>query len=141
MTYLYKPLARKNFKREEMQYYPAPLPAAVTNFEQLAAEISAKCTLTRADAMGVLKELELQLLQTLLSGYTVRLGNLGAFRLTAMAECVDEAKDVGADLIKKVRVRYVPSVWINKKLLLHNIEFKNAYKANKNKKNNKALQS
>nr|DAH81053.1 MAG TPA: hypothetical protein [Caudoviricetes sp.] len=25
-------------------FYPAPLPAAVTNFEQLAAEISAKCT-------------------------------------------------------------------------------------------------
>ena len=37
-------------------FYPAPLPAAVTNFEQLAAEISAKCTLTRADAMGVLND-------------------------------------------------------------------------------------
>ena len=57
MTYLYKPLARKNFKTGENMFYPAPLPAAVTNFEQLAAEISAKCTLTRADAMGVLKEL------------------------------------------------------------------------------------
>lgn len=60
MTYLYKPLARKNFKTGENMFYPAPLPAAVTDFELLAAEISAKCTLTRADAMGVLKELERQ---------------------------------------------------------------------------------
>lgn len=141
MTYLYKPLARKNFKVGKMQYYPAPMPAAMTSFEQLAAEISAKCTLTRADAIGVLKELEMQLLQTLLSGYTVRLGNLGAFRLTTRSVYVENVEDVGVDLVKKVRVRYVPSVWINKKLLLHNIEFKNAYKANKNKKNNKALQS
>lgn len=133
MTYLYKPLARRNFKVGEMQYYPAPMPAAVTSFEQLAAEISAKCTLTRADAMGVLKELEMQLLQTLLLGYTVRLGNLGAFRLTTRAESVDNEKYAGVDLVKKVRVRYVPSLWIKKKLLLHNIEFKNAYKANKNK--------
>lgn len=83
MTYLYKPLIRKNFKTGEKMYYPAPLPAAITNFEQLAAEISAKCTLTRADAMGVLKELERQVLHALLSGYTVRLGSLGSFRLTA----------------------------------------------------------
>lgn len=42
MTYLYKPLARKNFKTGENMFYPAPLPAAVTDFELLAAEISAK---------------------------------------------------------------------------------------------------
>lgn len=133
MTYLYKPLARKNLKTGERQFYPAPLPAAVTNFEQLAAEISAKCTLTRADAMGVLKELERQILHSLLSGYTVRLGSLGSFRLTMRSECVEDADDVSVALVKKARVRYVPSMWINKKLLLHNVEFKNVYKANKKK--------
>lgn len=133
MTYLYKPLVRKNLKTGEHLFYPAPLPAAVTNFELLAAEISAKCTLTRADAMGVLKELERQLLHSLLSGYTIRFGSLGSFRLTMRSECVDEADDVSVALVKKARVRYVPSTWINKKLLLHNVEFKNVYKANKKK--------
>ena len=114
-------------------FYPAPLPAAVTDFELLAAEISAKCTLTRADAMGVLKELERQILHALLSGYTVRLGSLGAFRLTAKSVGVEIKDDVSSQLVKKARVRYVPSTWINNKLLLQNIDFKNVYKANKKK--------
>lgn len=133
MTYLYKPLARKNIRRDEIQYYPAPMPAAVTNFEQLAAEISAKCTLTRADAMGVLKELERQILHSLLLGYTIRLGTLGAFRLTTRSECVDNLKDVSTLLVRKARVRYVPSTWINNKLSIQNVEFKNVYKAKKKK--------
>lgn len=133
MTYLYKPLARKNFKIGENMFYPAPLPAAVTDFELLAAEISAKCTLTRADAMGVLKELERQILHALLSGYTVRLGSLGAFRLTAKSVGVETKDDVSSQLVKKARVRYVPSTWINNKLLLQNVDFKNVYKANKKK--------
>ena len=83
--------------------------------------------------MGVLKELERQVLHALLSGYTVRLGSLGSFRLTAKSVGVEIKDDVSSALVQKARVRYVPSTWINNKLLLQNVEFKNVYKANKKK--------
>lgn len=131
MTYQFKPVARKNFKSGAVQYYPAAAPAAVTDIEQVAAEISARCTLTRADVVGVLKVLEEQVKQALISGYTVRLGHLGSFRLTTKAETVDEKSDVNALLVSKARVRYTPSVWIKQKLQKKNINFKQVKTATK----------
>ena len=52
MTYLYKPLARKNFKTGENMFYPAPLPAAVTNFEQLELK-SARSVPSRVPTLWV----------------------------------------------------------------------------------------
>lgn len=124
MTYLYKPLSRKNLKTGDYLFYPAPASASVTNIEQVAAEISARCTLTRADVVGVLKVLEEQVERALLEGYTIRLGHLGSFRLTTSAEATDDKDAVSAALVKKARVRYTPSVWIKQKLQKKNVHFK-----------------
>lgn len=131
MTYLYKPIARKNIKTGTVQYYPSAAPGAVTDIEQVAAEISARCTLTRADVVGVLKVLEEQVKQALIGGYTIRLGHLGSFRLTTKAETVDEKSDVNTLLVRKARVRYTPSVWIKQKLQKKNINFKQVKTASK----------
>jgi hypothetical protein len=56
------------------------------------------------------------------------------YRLTAKSVGVETKDDVSSQLVKKARVRYVPSTWINNKLLLQNVDFKNVYKANKKKK-------
>lgn len=132
MTYSYKPIARKNFKTDETLYYPTQLAATVTDIDHLATEISEHCTLTRPDAIGVLKELEHQILRALLSGYTIRLCHLGSFRLTTKASCVDTADDVCAALVTKARVRYVPSIWIKDKLQLQYIQFRNTEKKKEN---------
>lgn len=124
MTYSYKPLARKNLKTGANQFYPAPASSAVSNIEQVADEISARCTLTRADVVGVLKVLEEQIERALLEGYTVRLGHLGSFRLTTKAESVDDKNDVSTALVVQARVRYVPSVWIKQKMQPKKINFK-----------------
>lgn len=124
MTYLFKPVARKNFKTDTVQYYPAPSSAALTDLDQVAAEISERCTVNRADVVGILKALEQQVKRALLEGYTVRLGHIGSFRITTKAESVDDKKDATALLVRKARVRYTPSVWIKSKVNRNNITFK-----------------
>lgn len=124
MTYRYQALKRKNFKTDETLYYPAPAAATVVGIDQIAAEISERCTVTRADAVGIINELEAQVKRALLDGNTVRLGSLGSFRMTVSALSVDTRDEVTADLVRSVRVRYTPSTWIKNKLQLGSIHFK-----------------
>lgn len=116
MSYGYTACAHKNFKTGNTQFYAATAPLTPITIEQVAKEISEKCTLTRADLMGVLSELQTQIKNIVLQGNTVRLGNLGSFRLTVKAERVDNKADVSAELINNVRIVFVASPWIKTRL-------------------------
>lgn len=124
MPYNYHPTIRRNFKTGENLFYPAPAPFTPVDIDQVAAEISERCTVTRADIVGILKALETQLEHALLEGYTVRLGQIGSFRLTAKAVSVEEKDDVSAALVRNPRVRFAPSVWLRNKLRRDVIKFR-----------------
>ncbi|MCD7930921.1 MAG: hypothetical protein LUH15_05920 [Tannerellaceae bacterium] len=53
------------------------------DFNELCATISASCTLTQADVIGVLEALRQVYRSHLLDGDTVHLGDVGTVRLTA----------------------------------------------------------
>ena len=60
----------------------------------------------------VLDALQYEVIEALANGNTVRLGDLGSFRLTIKSEGVStaaEAKKKGAQLIKKVNVQFTKS--------------------------------
>lgn len=124
MPYRFHPALRRNFKTGENQFYPAPAPFVSIDIDQVATEISERCTVTRADIVGILKALETQLEHALLEGYTVRLGQIGSFRLTTSAVSVDDKEEVAADLVRALRVRFTPSVWLKNKLRRDVIKFR-----------------
>ena len=124
MSYAYTAQIRKNFKSGEKLFYPAPAPTTPVSINQLASEISEKCTATRADILAVLSELQNQIINALLAGNTIRLGMVGSFRATVTANSVELRDDVSVDLIKKVNCKFVASPWIKNRLQTKRLNFK-----------------
>lgn len=129
MSYAYKAVSRKNFKTGERLFYPSTAPFTHVTVDQLAAQISEKCTATRADIMAVLSELQTAIGTALLEGQTIRLGSLGSFRATLKATSVDEESYVTADLIKGVRCVFTPSSWLKIRLKRERLKFKRVWKS------------
>ena len=74
----------------------------------------------------MLDALQYEILQTLADGNSVRLGDLGSFRLTMHGEGVTtakEAKEKGANLIKRVSVRFTKSSTMRMALDKRNLIF------------------
>lgn len=124
MSYGYTGCARKNLKTGETQFYPTPAALTPITIEQVAREISEKCTLTRADLMSVLCELQTQIKNVTLQGNTVRLGNLGSFRLSVKTEWVGDKDEVSTALVRNVHIVFVASPWIKKRLQPSRLTFK-----------------
>lgn len=59
---------------------------------------------------GALDAIEYELKQALLNGNTVRLGDLGSFSITVTSEAADTKANVSAANIKRVCVKFYPSV-------------------------------
>lgn len=128
MSYAYTAQKRRNFKTGEKMFYPAPAPTTPVSINQLASEISEKCTATRADILAVLSELQNQIIIGLVAGNTVRLGMVGSFRATVTAYSVESKDDVSVDLIKRVNCKFVASVWIKNRLKKNRLNFKRMIK-------------
>lgn len=128
MSYAYTAQIRRNFKTGEKMFYPSPAPTAPLSINQLASEISEKCTATRADILAVLSKLQNQIANALVEGNTLRLGMLGSFRATVTAFSVDNKDDVSVELIKHVNCKFVPSVWIKNRLKKNRLNFKRMIK-------------
>lgn len=124
MSYAYTAQKRKNFKTGESLFYAAPAPTTPVSINQLASEISEKCTATRADILAVLSELQNQIINALLAGNTIRLGMVGSFRATVTATSVELKDNVSVDLIKRVNCKFVASSWIKNRLQTKRLNFK-----------------
>lgn len=92
------------------------------DIETIAQEVSDKCTITRADVMAVLSELETYVGDQLLQGKNVRLHALGSFRTTLSSEPAMPELFSSAN-IRRVNVRYTPSSYLRKALNLKRLSF------------------
>ena len=78
----------------------------------IVGRIEKRSGVSSASVKAVLDALQYEILQTLADGDSVRLGDLGSFRLTMHGEgasTAKEAKEKGANLIKRVSVRFTKS--------------------------------
>ncbi len=118
---------KNNFSENKtVKYYPQITPSSPVNVREIAKRIEKACTVSSADVKAVLDTLQTEVIEALLSGNTVRLGDLGSFRLTLSAsgcETTEEAKKAGANLIKKVNVRFTKSGKMRQALRLDNLKF------------------
>ena len=123
----YKVIPRTNMLTEQVLYYGQIVQEGVIGLNELADEIQATSTVTRADILAVLADLENVITKTLRNGKGVKLGDLGSFRPTINGTGVEEKADYESNLIRKVNVVFIPSTKMKYNLSPKNpfVQFKN----------------
>ena len=99
-------------KKDVVKYYPQMAPTTPLSLDQIIKRVEKRSTVSSADVKAVLDALQYEVIEALASGSTVRLGDLGSFRLTMKSEgaaTAAEAKQKGAQLIKRVNVQFTKS--------------------------------
>lgn len=104
----YLPVTKKNIQTGAVKWYAQIAPVDHVNLATLTEKISANCTVTEHDVKAVLSALQEQIYFHLRDGYSVRLGDLGSFRLTLNSSASDSREEVSAANIKALRVRFSP---------------------------------
>ena len=102
----YKAMLRKNPKNGRTAWYAAIDNEKSVGIEEVAEAIQAECTVHRADILAVLASLEEQVVNQLLAGNTVRLGQLGSFHLTLKSRPSETEDKVTSENVKAVMVRF-----------------------------------
>ena len=119
--------AKKNpLKKDQVKFYPQMAPGVPVMLRMIGGRIEKRSGVSSASVKAVLDALQYEILQTLADGNSVRLGDLGSFRLTIHGEGVTtakEAKEKGANLIKRVSVRFTKSSTMRMALDKRNLIF------------------
>ena len=69
-------------KKDVVKYYPQMAPTTPLSLDQIIKRVEKRSTVSSADVKAVLDALQYEVIEALASGSTVRLGDLGSFRLT-----------------------------------------------------------
>ena len=119
--------AKKNpLKRDQVKFYTQMAPGVPVMLCTIVGRIEKRSGVSSASVKAVLDALQYEILQTLADGNSVRLGDLGSFHLTMHGEgasTAKEAKEKGANLIKRVSVRFTKSSTMRMALDKRNLIF------------------
>lgn len=113
-------------QNKEVKYYPQIAPSTPMTLSQITKRIEKRSTVSSADVKVVLDALQSEVIDALQNGNSVRLGDLGSFRLTIKANGVEtaaEAKRQGANLIKEVSVQFTKSTTMREAFAKGNLDF------------------
>ena len=117
---------RNPLDRSQMKYYAQMASTTPVTLEQIIKRIEKRSTVSSADVKAVLDALQYEVIDALESGNSVRLGDLGSFRLTLQSDGVasqEEAKKLGARLIRQVNVQFSKSTSMRDALVLDRLNF------------------
>lgn len=118
--------AKKNPIAKSVKYYPQIAPTTPVTLAQIVKRIEKRSTVSSADVKAVLDALQYEVIDALQNGNSVRLGDLGSFRLSIKANgstTSDEARRTGANAIKAVNVQFTKSVAMRDALSPSGVEF------------------
>ncbi len=105
----YKVIPRKNPQSRETKFYAQLTETSPVLLSTLADVISRQSTITTHDVKAVLSALEEHLVSYLLQGNSIRLGDLGSFRLTVKSGGAESEETFEQSLIKSVKVCFTAS--------------------------------
>lgn len=106
----YKISSVKSPKTGLKVYFPSIVQSGTLTLNEVTSRIAKRSTMHASDIKAVLSALEAVVGDALASGHTVRLGDLGSFRLTCTAtKGEDDAAMVSAKHVSRLRVRFTPS--------------------------------
>ncbi|MDR1091911.1 MAG: HU family DNA-binding protein [Prevotella sp.] len=91
------------------KWYPILKSMKLIKERNVAKKLADETTLNPKEAEMAITQLKKVVIDLLLEGHTVQLGELGSFRLTISAEGSKTEQEVTANKIKKVNVRFTAS--------------------------------
>ena len=110
MPILYNKVERFNPREiEKKRWYPVLKSTGMIKEKEVAKLLAEETTLNPKEAEMAVSQLLKVVVNLLLGGNTVQLGELGSFRVTAKTEASDKTEEVTAAKIKKVNVRFTES--------------------------------
>lgn len=113
----YKISSVKSPKTGQKVYFPTIVQSGTLSLDDVTSRISKRSTMHAADIKAVLSALERVAGDALTSGHTVRLGDLGSFRLTCAATGgEDDSTNVTAKHVSRLRIRFTPSAAMQRML-------------------------
>lgn len=118
--------AKKNPQTKTVRFYPQMAPTTPVSLAQVIKRVEKRSTVSSSDVKAVLDALQYEVVDALQNGNTVRLGDLGSFRLSIKAEGSDTAaaaRRAGAAAIRAVNVQFTKSVAMRDALRPANVEF------------------
>lgn len=118
--------AKKNPLTRTVKFYPQIAPTTPVTLAQIVKRIEKRSTVSSADVKAVLDALQYEVIEALQNGNSVRLGDLGSFRLSIKANgstTSDEARRTGANAIKAVNVQFTKSTAMRDALSPSGVEF------------------
>lgn len=89
-------------------YFPVAKAFGNVDTEQIAANIAERCTAQRPDVEAVLSALQIVIRQQLLNGVSVKLSQLGTFRLTLKGLGAATADAYELNAIERINFRFIP---------------------------------
>jgi predicted histone-like DNA-binding protein len=119
----YKLVERKNPQDRQSpgKWYAAPVNYGKVAQQEIAVDIVNLSSLARGDVSNVINSLIDTVPKYLLMNKSVSLGELGTFRISFSSEGVENPEDFSVDKISGIRILFVPSTELKKKL--ENIHF------------------
>lgn len=113
----YKVVKKRNPVSGRDCYCVQPVSSGTVTLEDLADEIEGTSTVSRADLVAVLSALERRIGDALLAGNTVRLGDLGSFRVSLRSRPRELPAQVNPRTdVEEVKVRFRPSVRLGRRV-------------------------
>ncbi len=104
------------------KYYSLAKSTGAVSLRQLAEQIAARSTVSTIDTMAVLEGLVTVLPQNIADGKTIKLGDLGYFRLSLHSNGSDTAEEVTVQNIKSNHLLFRPGKEVKK--VLDTIDYK-----------------
>lgn len=98
------------------KFYAQAQSKGTCDVEEIAEKISRATTMTRGDVKGVIAALEDEIIDKLLNGEIVKLGDIGTFRVSLQSEGADTMENFTTSNIKRANVVFRPSARIQKEL-------------------------
>ena len=108
--------SRKNPIDKTTKFYAQIASPEPIDVEAIARRIAANCTLTRHDILACLSAFQEQLIYSLQEGKSVRLSDLGSFRVTLRSQGTDTAEEFNSGHIEGMRIRFTPAARLRKSI-------------------------
>ena len=116
----YTLISRKNPITKEYMYHAAGVPVNPIGLDEIAEEISGKCTVTSHDIKAVISALEEVTFKHLRNGNSVRLGDLGSFHARISSSGTLTEEEFSPTNLRGIKVRFMPSSKLRFELSLEN---------------------
>ena len=103
-------------KQQKVRYHARTVVDRTLTNKDIAAEISKRCTINKAEAMAVMDEMAEIFRQKVEEGHAVKLEGIGTFHISAKSPSVRSKKEVRAESIKFGGVVFRPEQKLLRKL-------------------------